>query len=396
MLSYFDPDNDGVVRLQELHSALRKLDLGLSRSQLNQLVLSLGYTLGDEEVEPVEIIRGLLAAVAPATKKGSLSYSGEMPLAKGESATPISGATTKRNTSPGVGDGDSSYTLARRASAVLDMKVKRLRDLIMRHKADVTRSFGADGIKELFQKAGTHRDAPRTQGASHTRSATALTSRSSPLNADRGDVGFLTYDDCDVLIKQLQAACEVELFSQAEIAEVVRHMDIERDGHITFLEFVHAFGIGDNDDARDDDEVDGIDGAGSLVCLEMMQQICSSLFERSHALGKAFHYVDTSGRGYLPPDEFEKAVELVLTSDESHHCPGGGELTSSQVKHLVYSLRGSTLVDERGHIDFAAFIQSFKVVDVIEDERLSAERGLFPIEGSTASNVDNASLPTLG
>ena len=162
MLSYFDPDNDGVVRLQELHSALRKLDLGLSRSQLNQLVLSLGYTLGDEEVEPVEIIRGLLAAVAPATKKGSLSYSGEMPLAKGESATPISGATTKRNTSPGVGDGDSSYTLARRASAVLDMKVKRLRDLIMRHKADVTRSFGADGIKELFQKAGTHRDASRT------------------------------------------------------------------------------------------------------------------------------------------------------------------------------------------------------------------------------------------
>ena len=104
----------------------------------------------------------------------------------------------------------------------------------------------------------------------------------------------------------------------------------------------------------------------------------------------------TSGRGYLPPDEFEKAVELVLTSDESHHCPGGGELTSSQVKHLVYSLRGSTLVDERGHIDFAAFIQSFKVVDVIEDERLSTERGLFPIEGSTASNVDNASLPTLG
>ena len=162
VLSYFDPDNDGVVRLQELHSALRKLDLGLSRSQLNQLVLSLGYTLGDEEVEPVEIIRGLLAAVAPATKKGSLSYSGEMPLAKGESATPISGATTKRNTSPGVGDGDSSYTLARRASAVLDMKVKRLRDLIMRHKADVTRSFGADGIKELFQKAGTPRDAPRT------------------------------------------------------------------------------------------------------------------------------------------------------------------------------------------------------------------------------------------
>ena len=65
-----------------------------------------------------------------------------------------------------------------------------------------------------------------------------------------------------MLIKQLQAACEVELFSQAEIAEVVRHMDIERDGHITFLEFVHAFGIGDNDDARDDDEVDGIDGAG--------------------------------------------------------------------------------------------------------------------------------------
>ena len=52
VLSYFDPDNDGVVRLQELHSALRKLDLGLSRSQLNQLVLSLGYTLGDEEVEP--------------------------------------------------------------------------------------------------------------------------------------------------------------------------------------------------------------------------------------------------------------------------------------------------------------------------------------------------------
>ena len=58
---------------------------------------SLGYTLGDEEVEPVEIIRGLLAAVAPATKKGSLSYSGEMPLAKGESAT-TQGATTQAAT----------------------------------------------------------------------------------------------------------------------------------------------------------------------------------------------------------------------------------------------------------------------------------------------------------
>ena len=61
--------------------------------------------------------------------------------------------------------------------------------------------------------------------APHTRSSpvpVALTSRSSSLNTDRGDVGFLTYDDCDVLIKQLQAACEVELFSQAEIAEVVR------------------------------------------------------------------------------------------------------------------------------------------------------------------------------
>ena len=130
-----------------LHSALRKLDLGLSRSQLNQLVLSLGYTLGDEEVEPVEIIRGLLAAVAPATKKGSLSYSGEMPLAKGESATPISGATTKRNTSPGVGDGDSSYTLAPRLRRA--RRGEAAARPVMRHKADVTRSFGADGIKAL-------------------------------------------------------------------------------------------------------------------------------------------------------------------------------------------------------------------------------------------------------
>ena len=65
----------------------------------------------------------------------------------------------------------------------------------------------------------------RAPRLTHTQPHRSLTLRSSSLNTDRGDVGFLTYDDCDVLIKQLQAACEVELFSQAEIAEVVRHMD---------------------------------------------------------------------------------------------------------------------------------------------------------------------------
>ena len=40
---------------------------------------------------------------------------------------------------------------------------------------------------------------------------------------------------------------------------------------------------------------------------EMMQQICSTLYERSHALHKAFIYLDERGDGWLPFVDFENA-----------------------------------------------------------------------------------------
>ena len=55
VLSYFDPKNDGALRITDVANVLRDLQLGLPERQLQQLVYELGFTDPSEEVEPVEV-----------------------------------------------------------------------------------------------------------------------------------------------------------------------------------------------------------------------------------------------------------------------------------------------------------------------------------------------------
>ena len=68
LIAYFDPDHDGTVVFAEVEAALSSLDLGLSQGQLQQLILQLGYREHDN-VDPMNVLRLLLGAVAPATAK---------------------------------------------------------------------------------------------------------------------------------------------------------------------------------------------------------------------------------------------------------------------------------------------------------------------------------------
>ena len=55
VLSYFDPNNDGAMRITDVAHVLRGLQLGLPERQLQQLVYELGFVDEHEEVEPVEV-----------------------------------------------------------------------------------------------------------------------------------------------------------------------------------------------------------------------------------------------------------------------------------------------------------------------------------------------------
>ena len=119
-----------------------------------------------------------------------------------------------------------------------------------------------------------------------------------------------------------------------------------------------------------------------------MRHVCSALYERQHALLRAFNYLDVSGDGYISVADFEQAILLVMThvrprgrhdagaeraskrgaavdGDGARHAELHG-IDSSQVAALVDSLKGSHLLIESKdppQVDYLAFIQAFEVVD---------------------------------
>lgn len=184
--------------------------------------------------------------------------------------------------------------------------------------------------------------------------------------ADADTDGFLSYAEaCDALLL-LQDACGVEVVDRAEMSEVVRHIDISREGRITFLEFVAAIGLPEREGTSRrsqrnsvyDTEAD-VEEASQIFSVKMMQGILSALYDRSLAMQKAFHHLDEAGQGFLSETDFEQALEVVL-------APGDNDVVDGEQLHaLVLSLRDSSLTDEAGRIDYPAFIQSFTVVDTL-------------------------------
>ena len=67
-----------------------------------------------------------------------------------------------------------------------------------------------------------------------------------------------------------------------------------------------------------------------------MQQICAALYQLDHALQKAFTRIDASGTGWLPAENFAKALSLVASAS-------GGErqINDWQIAALVDSLEGT-------------------------------------------------------
>ena len=104
---------------------------------------------------------------------------------------------------------------------------------------------------------------------------------------------------------------------------------------------------------------------------------------------KAFIFLDEKGEGWLPLEDFESALLLVLSpgADGQHEEQRGeqsGEhaqqakqedqvMMAAQVKDLVASLKRSHMVNplkdlQSPEIDYNMFIQSFTVIDTLLDQ----------------------------
>jgi len=175
---------------------------------------------------------------------------------------------------------------------------------------------------------------------------------------DVSRTGVLSYEETAEVLTEMQDICGQSIVSGHSREELVQHMDLAKTGFVTFVEFASAFGLSDEDETPEADESEMVECSTRFV-LEMMQQILSSLYERSHAMQKAFHYLDTDGAGWLPEADFREALQLVLAEDPTHNSV----LLSEQVQGLVRSLRGTRLTDAKGRFDYCGFLQDFDVVD---------------------------------
>jgi len=178
-----------------------------------------------------------------------------------------------------------------------------------------------------------------------------------------------------VLSQIIEVCGSSDNFSPEELDAICAHIDLSSDGNITFVEFIAAFGLSDAQRSNFASTTDDGDDSDTIAHLaeEMMQQICSSLYERSQALQKAFMYLDDRGDGWINIQDFEEALLLVLASGGKDAAGKDADkqlLMAPQVKDLVASLRKSHLANpsrDPPEIDYNAFIQSFRVIDTVLD-----------------------------
>jgi len=304
VLSYFDPNDDGTMRITDVAFVLRKLNLGLPERQLQQLVYELGFVDSAEEVEPVKVLALLLNGLSN-FQKGAIS----------------SGKNGDPNSSPGQAP-----------------KLEAVRNLLQANKSLVSKALGGESMAHLFSRADS-------------------------------DDGNLSYEEAKhVLVKLIEVCGGTSEVRLVDLDELVRTIDFDGDGTVTFMEFVAAFGLtepslcfsgGVDTDAED---------ITSHLAEGIIQQICSALYDRSHALQKAFIYLDEEGGGWLPVADFENALLLVLSGSGSEADKARQVMMAPQIKDLVVSLKRSHMANpnkDTSEIDYMLFIQSFRVIDSV-------------------------------
>merc|ERR1719345_58968 len=140
VLSYFDPKNDGALRITDVANVLRDLQLGLPERQLQQLVYELGFRDPTEEVEPVEVLTLLLNGLSSFKKRVNRAS-----VMSGDPAPPR-GATA---------------TLQRRSSSsdgMMTSQLEAMRSMLQANKSQVREALGGESMVHLFSRAETNED----------------------------------------------------------------------------------------------------------------------------------------------------------------------------------------------------------------------------------------------
>ena len=299
-----------------------------------------------EHVEPLEAITLLLEKIGPAVRR-----------AKREKLAATRG---------GGGDG-----------AAMEAKLGALRGMIRANMSATVKALGSSAAQQIFERA------------------------------DADGNGVPSRDEATKLLMELQAASAggeggAVLATADEITAILAHVDIDGNGTISFVEFLIAFGLeeepspaaapaaGLHKRASGTNIADApcaSEGAldGDSLESQIAQSISGRLYERIHALQRAFTYLDVEGHGWIAAKDFEHAISLVMekipprpppgTSHLQHGSPqppsaSAGEaeqlVSGGSIASLVASLADSSLSDGQSppSIDYCGFVQAFVVRDM--------------------------------
>lgn len=176
-------------------------------------------------------------------------------------------------------------------------------------------------------------------------------------SADTDANGLLSYEETASIILQLQTKTNSNILTEADVGPLVEYIDLDASGAVTFLEFVAALGLAQTSQLELTRRSSY--GVESSLAVLIMEQICAALYQIDHALQKAFTRIDSAGTGWLPPENFAKALRLVASVAGVEHRT----LDDWQIEALVEALKGSNLCDAEGQVDYARFVRAFYIVD---------------------------------
>ena len=117
--------------------------------------------------------------------------------------------------------------------------------------------------------------------------------------ADSDGNGFLSYDEMATVLAKLLEACGengAEQAGEKDLQAFASHMDLTQTGQINLLEFVAAFGLPESDYTIDRSSyTEAGEPSATATATAMMDEICSSLYQKTRLLQKTFVYLDVSG-----------------------------------------------------------------------------------------------------
>ena len=144
LFAHFDPNQDGGVERSELTDALRALDLGLSKPQLEQLVINLNIDEHKDSVSPIQAITLLLEKIGARVRA----------------------ARRKRLLATLASGGDTPSHLTPEREAHMEAKRIELGQVIRGNMQATVKALGSSAVQAIFQKADAD-GAPATNTRTH-------------------------------------------------------------------------------------------------------------------------------------------------------------------------------------------------------------------------------------